>query len=561
MIYDDRLATVLRQRAEGLTARRSQYRQLLDLLGTGTSDRNSAQIDAAYAQLNALAQQLSAGTRAQICDASDIRLRNPRLIAALGSAEPLVAAAAIRHAALNQEQWLDLVPALPVHTYGFIRDRQDLPPGAASMMARLGLGERALPPVAVAAANDGAPEASPEPAPEPSNIGALVRKIEAYRQARQDSHDQPGDMPRLPLGEDPDYSHARAVLAFDFTANAAGIIVWAGAGVAAMVVGQSLTQTPALQRLIRQYQPINAALLSLLGAPAISGAWQLDAAPAFDPLTGRMAGYFGRFRRLSAPDDAAVDPLATDSEHDRLRQLLHELRTPINAIQGFAEVIQQQLFGPTPHEYRAMAAAIAGDAAHMLAGFDELERLARLDSGAMQVVAGHLEAGHCDLAEVLCATVAMLEPHNSQRQAGFAVTVDADAHGIAMDRLEAERLFWRLLATLSGASAPGEVLALRLHRLGDQIALDLELPKALAGHEGDALFNMATTSSAQTLAVGMFGAGFALRLAAAEVRAAHGEIVHRSGTVLVTLPASGLTDSATDHSPDSAGVGNPSLAS
>jgi signal transduction histidine kinase len=83
--------------------------------------------------------------------------------------------------------------------------------------------------------------------------------------------------------------------------------------------------------------------------------------------------------------------------------LLHELRTPVNAIQGFAEVIQQQLFGPTPHEYRALAAVVAADSAVMLAGFEELDRYARLDSGTLS-----LASGECDLAAALDALVSRM---------------------------------------------------------------------------------------------------------------------------------------------------------
>jgi two-component system, OmpR family, sensor kinase len=41
MHFDDRLATVLRLRAQGTALARIQYRQLLDLLGTQPSDARS----------------------------------------------------------------------------------------------------------------------------------------------------------------------------------------------------------------------------------------------------------------------------------------------------------------------------------------------------------------------------------------------------------------------------------------------------------------------------------------------------------------------------------------
>ena len=43
-------------------------------------------------------------------------------------------------------------------------------------------------------------------------------------------------------------------------------------------------------------------------------------------------------------------------------------------------------------KYRALAASIAGDAARMLSAFEELDRLAKLDSGAMELDPGETEA-------------------------------------------------------------------------------------------------------------------------------------------------------------------------
>ena len=47
--------------------------------------------------------------------------------------------------------------------------------------------------------------------------------------------------------------------------------------------------------------------LTLDGAPAIAGHWQVDAAPWFDPLTGRHLGWRGRMRR---PADSVDEPAA-----------------------------------------------------------------------------------------------------------------------------------------------------------------------------------------------------------------------------------------------------------
>jgi hypothetical protein len=106
-----------------------------------------------------------------------------------------------------------------------------------------------------------------------------------------------------------------------------------------------------------------------------------------------------------------------------------------------------------------------------------------------------------------------------------------------MARAEAERLIWRLLATLSGSTAPNEVLRLRLRHRGDTVRLVLALPASLAWSDDDALLHSAPTAHPSALAAGMFGTGFALRLAAAEAQAAGGSLDRREQKLRLSLPA------------------------
>ncbi len=556
MHFDDRLGTVLRLRATGGAVQRIQYRQLIDLLGTLPADARGEQLDAAYDRLGELAGNISPAERATTIRDTGLRLRAPRLVAALAAGEPPVAAAALQSAQLDSEEWLDLVPALPPSARPALRQRRDLPVAVTGLLTRLGINDRGLPPAPTAAApaetaepvaapqskasgppemglEDGATILPPRPAQGDGAIGAIVKRIEAYRRSKQVIDQIPAnDSPRLPLGEDHVLQVPQKVRAFDFATDAEGRIVWSDPGAAPMVLGlrlASCAKSDDFAQRMRRHQPLSAQAMALIGAAAISGKWQLDAAPWFDPLTGRYLGYRGRMRRPA--ERAPLVPPVTDSEADRLRQMLHELRTPVNAIQGFAEVIQQQLFGPTPHEYRALAAGIAGDAARMLSAFEELERLARLDSGAMD-----LEAGETDLAEVVQVTVAQLSAHTASRGSGFTLKVEAEHLPVALDRLEVERIVWRLLATLAGVSAPLEVLKLKLRSRGGMARIDLALPAALAATDGDALFQAAAGKVPQVISAGVFGVGFALRLARAEARAAGGRLERKDDKLRLTLP-------------------------
>jgi len=460
MLFDDRLATVLRYRADGKAAARTQFRQLLDLLGNRQCGRDESLQAAAWLRLSALSEMIPAKERAGIVSERGWRFHNPQLAAHLADTEPVVASAALQRAELSDGDWTALIPRLPVRARGFLRLRDDMPSGASALLEQLGVQDRGLPqPETIetnanlakeAEANSEAetgispkaeqelgsdaeidsglnnsstskpivnwptgpasdPEASDSgdaaPAPasdiesinpfiaatkkaartstsenEKSEIAELVDRIAKFRRENVQKPAPNESSPRLPLEEPVGSRKAHELASFSFAADTAGRIEWADANVAAMLIGKRLMpprqlgsgmSVDPIAKAFSTHQPINDVSITLDGAPAITDDWIVTAQPRFSHIGGRFHGYVGRMRRA-----VVMTSDGHPSEADRMRQLLHELRTPVNALQGFAEIIQQQLFGPAPNEYRALAANIAGDAARILAGFDELERLA-----------------------------------------------------------------------------------------------------------------------------------------------------------------------------------------
>ncbi|KQM19394.1 HAMP domain-containing histidine kinase [Novosphingobium sp. Leaf2] len=404
---------------------------------------------------------------------------------------------------------------------------------------------------------DPAQKAQVVPAPGPAaapvgntdaGIGAIVRRIEEFRKAREASRpvEVTADSPRLPLG-DAAPAPVRQARVIDFMTDPNGRIGWADGPWASSVVGLNLTslhlsdnRDSLLAATIRRRLSVRAAIIDMAGAPAVTGIWQVDAVPQF--AHGRFTGYAGRLRRpLAEPAAASAAPPGETA--DRLREVLHELRTPANAIQVAAEIIQQQLYGPAPHEYRALAAAIAGDCAHILAGFEELDRLVKLESGAQT-----LDEGECDLARVLAQTIVRLRAWTQPRGSGFAMAGDPSATSlpVRVARSEVERLVWRLLAALAGLTAPGESLYLTWTAQGPVTRLEIALPALLAERDPAALFDAVPGERGQSLATGMFGVGFTLRLAAAEASAAGGGLQRIANAIVLSLPA--LTDRDAPHS-------------
>jgi len=597
MHFDDRLATVLRLPSSGDALVRIQYRQLIDILGRLPGDARSDTIEAGFARVAELSALIPPADRARLVRQPLQPLTNPRLLAHFAEAEPDVATAAIGTARLDPEAWIDLIPALPVRARGILRHRRDLGPDVDTLLERLGICDRGLPPaeqpldlldeaeclpecldvepeqqplqqapladlehlrIALETPRDTKPETGDEPG---TGIGAIVRRIEEFRKARESSApgaggstSRAGGSPRLPLGDSPT---SGAGPAMDFATDAEGRISWADGSHASALIGLNLAALdPALSESLdpasplpypqmayphgqglalsmRHRQPLRAIAIDITGAPAVSGPWQVDAVPHFDPASGRFTGYAGRLRRPGKITAADAPPAAEPSEADRMRQVLHELRTPANAIQVAAEIIQQQLYGPAPHEYRALAAAIAGDCAHILAGFEELDRLVKLESGALGI-----ESGESDLASILAETVARLKAWTEPRRSGFALPEpELGALPVAIDRVEIERMLWRIFAVLAGMTAPQEMLPVRFEAENGRVSMRVALPSLLLARDAQSLFETPVSERGQSLSTGMFGIGFTLRLAAAEAAAAGGGLERDQNDLKLWLPA------------------------
>ena len=97
----------------------------------------------------------------------------------------------------------------------------------------------------------------------------------------------------------------------------------------------------------------------MAASPAIAGS------PCAKPADSRAS----RGRR----PDVLTDP-------DSLRELVHEIKTPLNAIIGFAEIIEGQYLGPADRGYRERAAEIVRQARLLLAAIDDLDFAAKVHS-------------------------------------------------------------------------------------------------------------------------------------------------------------------------------------
>jgi len=510
--FDDSLDTVLGADAATPFGAQSMWRQLADLIGRGRATATPE----AVAQLRTIRSLVPATVRAASARSLAFAAPPADLVRLFGEDDPPIAAPVLSTAQLDYRDWLAIIPDLPPASRSLLRHRRDLPAQAVRALDSYGASDFALPhPEGQAFAVDADVQVEPsavvmplpanDPAPAaptgPFAIAELVARLDAYQRQNGDLNRPPRPTADAPVAR-PDR--------FRFETDARGTIRWVDGAPREPLIGAVLGAGRAqvdgvVSGAFRRRAAFADARLVVAGQSIVSGDWQLSGTPAFDRADGRFVGYRGVARRPRV--DERAEPIRTAvPAAESFRALVHELRTPTNAISGFAEMIEAQVLGPAPDPYRERAAAIRGSTRELLDAIEDVDTAARIDQQALV-----LRTGTVAIAPLLSRAASDLEP--LMRLRGSAVDIDRGPAGLGIvgDDIAIARIVSRLLGLAVSASAPGERLTVSTTQEGEIVVLAIDRPRAFAALPGDALF--ALDSEDQGEGAALLGAGFALRLA------------------------------------------------
>lgn len=323
---------------------------------------------------------------------------------------------------------------------------------------------------------------------------------------------------------------------FRFETDEQGVIRWVEGVSRAPLIGLSLELNASdgasradgvAAGALRQRAVFSDARLIVVGESDAAGEWRISGAPAFDRATGRFSGYRGTARRPRREESAVPStPPPSSPAADSLRQLMHELRTPTNAIAGFAEMIEREMLGDAPPVYRERAGTIRMHARALLAAIDDLDIAARIEASALT-----LGSSEVTLRPLLSRIADDLAALAELRGAWIALPIDDPV--VRGDSRAIERMLSRLLATLLSAARDGERVGIAIEEVGGLVAIAFDRPDALAAYEGDALFNLDDEDEDAAL----LGTGFALRLVRNIARELGGSLTVTDDAITVELAA------------------------
>jgi hypothetical protein len=440
--FDDRLLTVLNQPADDRHDVAIRWRQLVDLVARAGSSQDSP----------AVAQALHAIRKDAAAVDEPLRAAAARSIAAwplpfglldyFASETLTVAAPVMAAATLELGEWRRLHDTAGDETRAFIASLHPDATGDAGPIER--------PPQ---------PAGSESQRPyTPPSLHEVVERIERRRQMR--AHE-------TAVQEEPEPRVAEPTSLFRWECDPGGEIAWVEGAPRGPLIGRSIARSSEadgsridheVARAFGMRAPFRDALMRVSAGGAVSGEWKISGVPAFDPSDGRFAGYRGvalrDVERPPAPELAPLPEVLADPAS--LRELVHEIKTPLNAIIGFAEIIEGQYLGPADRGYRERAGEIVQQARLLLTAIDDLDFAAKVHAAADGA------PPHVDLGQVVDREMDELRRRAALRDVQIAL-IGARQNAVAAVRPElAQRLLYRLFDVLMAQAAPKERLQVNI---------------------------------------------------------------------------------------------------
>ena len=282
-----------------------------------------------------------------------------------------------------------------------------------------------------------------------------------------------------------------------------------------------------------------------LSRQGITAQWEISAQALHSP-NGEFAGFRGVGRDVTARHNSEKNLMAAVADSEKassaksqfLSIISHELRTPINAIVGFTELLRHEGDKPpSADQHNEYCDTILDNARALQSMINDLLDATRLESGAL-----HLVDQDNDAAELI-ETIIRLHAHQAEQAEITILCKTTDGISLRGDVMRLKQVIANLIANAIKFSPRGGLVHVEMLRgIEDQLVLQIrDAGVGIPPHELESVFETFTqVESGSSRRFGGVGLGLAI---ARRVARLHGgdvtlDSVHGAGTTAhLTLPA------------------------
>lgn len=152
-----------------------------------------------------------------------------------------------------------------------------------------------------------------------------------------------------------------------------------------------------------------------------------------------------------------------------LASMSHKLRTPLNSIIGFSELLEQELFGPLNPRQKLYVSNVLQSGRQLLGLINDVLDLSKIDAGRLEVRRGWVTVGSLVEAEERA-----VQPLAQQRQIKLVSAVAADLPELYVDSARIRQALHHLLTNALMFTAAGGAVSIRAMAVDGHVRIEVQ---------------------------------------------------------------------------------------
>jgi signal transduction histidine kinase len=156
--------------------------------------------------------------------------------------------------------------------------------------------------------------------------------------------------------------------------------------------------------------------------------------------------------RMSAEVGRLYGELEAASQHksEFLANMSHKLRTPLNAVIGFSEVLREKMFGELNDKQLEYVQDIHASGRHLLSLINDILDLSKIEAGKVE-----LELSEFDLPNTIDGTLTLVRERAARHGLEMGLTLDNRLGNIVADERKVRQILLNLLSNAVKFTADG----------------------------------------------------------------------------------------------------------